>query len=97
VVAVSLGFVAGDEAPMEGVSPECKRDFPVIVRQQNLPDGVYLALCPMLPAAIGQGNSRAEALQEITKDIQKCLEEGDQPIQVDFVTVPHPPKPPASA
>lgn len=92
------GFVVGDEAPLQGVTTDpCRRDFPVIVRQQNLPDGVYLALCPMLPGAIGQGNSRAEALQTITEDIQRCLQDGDQPIQVDFVTVEHPPKPKASA
>ena len=46
-------------------------------------DGVFVALCPMLPGCISQGKTRAEAqanIAEATKGYLESLAKHDEPI-----------------
>ena len=46
-------------------------------------DGVYIAECPSLPGCVSQGNSRAEALANISEAIKAYIEslrKHDEPV-----------------
>jgi antitoxin HicB len=46
--------------------------YRILIEQDN--DGVFVAECPALPGCISQGNSRREAVQNITDAISGYLE-----------------------
>ena len=46
--------------------------YRIFIEQDD--DGVFVAECPALPGCISQGNSRSEAIQNITDAISGYLE-----------------------
>ena len=48
------------------------RDFPVVLVPGE--DGWIVANCPVIPGCISQGHTRDEALANIKKAIQLCVE-----------------------
>lgn len=55
--------------------------FRIIIEQDE--DDIFVAECPILPGCISQGNTRAEALENIKEAIKgylKSLEKHNEPI-----------------
>ena len=46
--------------------------FPITIYQDE--DGWYVVECPVIPGCMSQGETKAEALENIQEAIQLCLE-----------------------
>lgn len=62
--------------------------FPVTIDRDE--DGVWITECPSIPGCLSQGDTRAEALENIREAIRLCLEvraERGMPLTVETCLV----------
>ncbi len=69
-------------------SPLKKMRLPITMYQDE--EGWYVVECPVIPGCMSQGETQAEALQNIQEAIQLCLEvrqEHGLPLTIDSLEV----------